>query len=74
MAQRGAGTIPSRLVRLPWARWHRLVLAGLGTVRIPAGLEVTTVGTPGDRLTGPDGGIHPAEGDVGAAAAWSPRP
>ena len=23
--------VPSRLDRLPWARWHWMVLAGLGT-------------------------------------------
>ena len=31
--------IPARLDRLPWARWHWLVVAGLGTVWILDGLE-----------------------------------
>ena len=44
--------IPGRLDRLPWARWHWLVVIGLGTVWILDGLEVTVVGaiaTPPDR-------------------------
>ena len=36
--------------RLPWARWHWLVLIGLGTVWILDGLEVTIVGAIGARL------------------------
>ena len=36
--------IPARLDRLPWARWHWMVLVGLGTVWILDGLEVTIVG------------------------------
>jgi MFS family permease len=62
--------VPSRLDRLPWARWHWMVLVGLGTVWILDGLEVTIVGTLGQRLTEPDSGIHLTEGDVGAAASW----
>ncbi|MGN6578177.1 MAG: MFS transporter, partial [Nocardioides sp.] len=37
--------IPARLDRLPWARWHWLVVIGLGTVWILDGLEVTIVGS-----------------------------
>ena len=62
--------VPSRLDRLPWARWHWMVLVGLGTVWILDGLEVTIVGTLGERLTEPDSGIQLTEGDVGAAASW----
>ena len=43
-------TVPARLDRLPWARWHWLVLLGLGTVWILDGLEVTIVGAIGARL------------------------
>ena len=32
--------IPARLDRLPWARWHWIVILGLGTVWILDGLEV----------------------------------
>ena len=37
-------TVPGRLDRLPWSRWHWMVLIGLGTVWILDGLEVTIVG------------------------------
>ena len=36
--------IPARLDRLPWSRFHWLVVIGLGTVWILDGLEVTIVG------------------------------
>jgi len=42
--------IPSRLDRLPWSRFHWLVVIGLGTVWILDGLEVTIVGAIGARL------------------------
>ncbi len=45
--------IPARLDRLPWSRWHWLVLIGLGTVWILDGLEVTIVGAIGARLQEP---------------------
>ncbi|WP_433177435.1 hypothetical protein [Actinoallomurus sp. CA-150999] len=37
--------IPYRLDRLPWSRWHWMVVVGLGTVWILDGLEVTIVAT-----------------------------
>jgi hypothetical protein len=36
--------IPARMDRLPWARWHWMVVIGLGTVWVLDGLEVTIVG------------------------------
>ena len=45
--------IPARMDRLPWSRWHWLVLIGLGTVWILDGLEVTIVGAIGARLQEP---------------------
>ena len=33
--------IPARMDRLPWARWHWMVVIGLGTVWILDGLQVT---------------------------------
>jgi MFS family permease len=36
--------IPFRLDRLPWARWHWIVVIGLGITWILDGLEVTIVG------------------------------
>ena len=37
--------IPARMDRLPWVRWHWLIVIGLGTVWILDGLEVTIVGS-----------------------------
>ncbi len=49
--------IPARLDRLPWSRWHWMIVIGLGTVWILDGLEVTIVGSMSDALkpasTGP---------------------
>lgn len=46
--------IPARLDQLPWARWHWVVVLGLGLVWILDGLEVTIVGTLASRLTSED--------------------
>jgi hypothetical protein len=35
--------VPARLDRLPWSRWHWMIIVGLGTVWILDGLEVTIV-------------------------------
>ena len=43
-------SIPARMDRLPWTRWHWLVVAALGTVWILDGLEVTIVGAIGSVL------------------------
>jgi MFS family permease len=61
--------IPARLDRLPWARWHWMVLAGLGTVWILDGLEVTIVGTISSRLTEKGSGLEITDSQVGLAAA-----
>src|SRR5690349_8861492 len=61
--------IPARLDRLPWSRWHVMVLVGLGTVWILDGLEVTIVGALGDRLTEKGSGLLLSASDVGVAAA-----
>jgi len=37
--------IPARLDRLPWSRWHWLVVIALGVTWILDGLEVTLVGS-----------------------------
>jgi MFS family permease len=60
--------IPARLDRLPWSRWHWLVLIGLGTVWILDGLEVTIVGAVGSTLTSAHSGISITTGEVGDAA------
>jgi MFS family permease len=45
--------IPARLDRLPWARWHWLVVVALGVTWILDGLEVTVVGSLGSVLQEP---------------------
>ena len=61
--------IPARLDRLPWARWHWLVVIGLGTVWILDGLEVTIVGTVAAVLTEKGSGLELSSSQVGQAAA-----
>jgi MFS family permease len=62
--------IPARLDRLPWSRWHWLIVIGLGTVWILDGLEVTIVGNVGARIAEPGSGLEgitPAQ--IGGLAA-----
>ena len=61
--------IPSRLDRLPWSRFHWLVVIGLGTVWILDGLEVTIVGSIGERLTQHGSGVGLTASSIGTAAA-----
>ncbi|HVA28663.1 MAG TPA: MFS transporter [Candidatus Baltobacteraceae bacterium] len=42
--------VPQRLDRLPWSRWHWMVVVALGITWILDGLEVTVVGAIGPRL------------------------
>ena len=37
--------VPARLDRLPWSRWHTLIITALGTSWLLDGLEVTLVGS-----------------------------
>ncbi|HEY2715476.1 MAG TPA: MFS transporter [Solirubrobacterales bacterium] len=62
--------IPSRLDRLPWSSFHWMVVIGLGTVWILDGLEVTMVGSIGDRLTEAGSGISMDPSQIGTAAAF----
>ncbi|MBO0776276.1 MAG: MFS transporter, partial [Actinobacteria bacterium] len=61
--------IPSRLDRLPWARFHWRVLLGLGTAWILDGLEVTIVGTVAARMTEHGSGISISVSQIGTAGA-----
>ncbi len=61
--------IPARMDRLPWARWHWLVVIGLGTVWILDGLEVTIVGSMSEALKPDDTGLGLSSSDVGMAGA-----
>src|SRR6188472_448374 len=61
--------IPARLDRLPWARWHWLVVIGLGTVWILDGLEVTIVGSMSEALKSADTGLGLSSSQIGLAGA-----
>jgi MFS family permease len=62
--------VPARLDRLPWSRFHWMVIIGLGTVWILDGLEVTIIGSIGDRLTEKGSGIVLDASQIGTAAAF----
>src|SRR5437764_323560 len=46
--------IPARMDRLPWSRWHWLVVIALGITWIIDGLEVTLVGAISGVLERPE--------------------
>jgi MFS family permease len=60
--------IPQRLDRLPWSRWHWLVVTALGVTWLLDGLEVTIVGALGAVLTHPNT-LHLTEAEVGLTAS-----
>jgi MFS family permease len=62
--------VPARLDRLPWAKFHWLIVIGLGTVWILDGLEVTLVGSVAGRLTEKGSGIDIGAAQIGTAAAF----
>ncbi|GAA4325728.1 MFS transporter [Pigmentiphaga soli] len=47
-------SLPARLDRLPWSRWHWRVVIALGVAWVLDGLEVTLVGSIGGVLERPD--------------------
>jgi MFS family permease len=59
--------IPARMDRLPWSRWHWLVVLALGVTWVLDGLEVTIVGNIAGRLTEPVSGLNLTEAQVGLA-------
>ena len=61
--------IPARMDRLPWARWHWLVVIGLGTVWILDGLEVTIVGSMSEALKPESTGLGMSSSQIGIAGA-----
>jgi MFS family permease len=61
--------IPARLDRLPWSRWHWLIVIGLGTVWILDGLEVTIVGSMSDALKPSSTGLGLSSSDIGFAGS-----
>ena len=56
--------VPARLDRLPWSRWHWMIIIGLGTVWILDGLEVTIVGNISAQISKPGSGIHITQGQI----------
>src|SRR4051812_27598892 len=61
--------IPARMDRLPWCRWHWMIIIGLGTVWILDGLAVTIVGAIGGRLSEPGAGLELSAAEVGVAGS-----
>ncbi len=61
--------IPARLDRLPWSRFHWIVVIGLGTAWILDGLEVNIVGSISARLAEPGAGAGLSKGDISSWAA-----
>ncbi|MEU9984496.1 MFS transporter [Streptomyces sp. NPDC050856] len=73
LGQSTTGTIttkvPARLDRLPWSRWHWMIVIGLGTVWILDGLEVTIVGNMASRLSEEGSGLAISSAQVTGVAA-----
>ncbi|MFF7328544.1 MFS transporter [Streptomyces sp. NPDC090306] len=61
--------VPARLDRLPWSKWHWMIVIGLGTVWILDGLEVTTVGNIAGRLSEDGSGLSITSSQVTGLAA-----
>src|ERR1700758_3120471 len=62
-------SIPFRLDRLPWSRFHLLVVIGLGITWILDGLEETIVGSLGPALQSADT-LHLTSSNLGAIASF----
>src|SRR3954453_23117088 len=58
---------PVRLDRLPWSRWHWLVVIGLGITWVLDGLEVTLAGAVGGVLKE---SLHMSDAQVGTSATF----
>src|SRR5437763_3356708 len=76
LADRSAGAaptyrsaIPARLDRLPWSRFHWLVVAALGTAWILDGLEIQMAATIAKVLTDQQT-LHLTSGQAGATASF----
>jgi len=61
--------VPARLDRLPWSKFHWMVVAGLGGVWILDGLEVTMVGSVAPAMTEKGSGIAITAAQVGVAGS-----
>ena len=63
--------MPARLDRLPWSRWHWLIVLALGATWILDGLEVTLAGSLGGILTHRET-LGLTDAQVGASATCLP--
>jgi len=61
--------IPARLDRLPWSRFHWLLVVALGITWVLDGLEVTVVGSIGPMLKHPNT-LGLTDGEVGLAGSF----
>ncbi|CAM5229207.1 MFS transporter [Streptomyces fumanus] len=61
--------VPARLDRLPWSRWHWMIVIGLGTVWILDGLEVTIVGNVAGRIAESGSGLDISAAQITGLAA-----
>src|SRR3978361_841223 len=72
-AENGLGTIrtsiPQRLDRLPWSRFHWMIILGLGTAWVLDGLEVNVVGAISSRISEHGAGVGISPADVSGWAA-----
>ena len=60
--------LPARLDRLPWGRFHTLVVAALGITWLLDGLEVTLAGSVASALKSP-ASLHFTNSDIGLASS-----
>ncbi|HST29223.1 MAG TPA: MFS transporter [Chthoniobacterales bacterium] len=60
--------VPARLDRMPWHRWHWLIVISLGAIWILDGLEVTLAGSLGGILTRRET-LGLTDSEVGASAS-----
>jgi hypothetical protein len=63
--------VPARLDRLPWSRWHWMIVIGLGTVWIMDGLEVTIVGNISGQISKPGASTSPRPRSQGSAPPYT---
>lgn len=61
--------VPARLDRLPWSRWHWMIVIGLGTVWILDGLEVAIVGNVAGRIAEEGSGLDLTSAQITGLAA-----
>ena len=61
--------VPARLDRMPWSRWHWLIVISLGATWILDGLEVTLAGSLGGILTSRET-LALTDTEIGASATF----